>query len=166
MKAGINNTNLCVLAAFLFFNSGLFAADRLVPDQYSTIQAAIDAADDNDTIVVAQGTYYENIDSGGKSITVTSTDPNDPNVVETTVIDGNGSGTVVTLPNGANMAAQSTAGMVPLPSITALSPPTPLTKAEGYTTNRPTWCSPVVHCIRTWREATVEQYSPCLVIWC
>ncbi|MHC4529069.1 MAG: right-handed parallel beta-helix repeat-containing protein, partial [Planctomycetota bacterium] len=88
-------------AAFLLAGSAVLAADRLVPDQYPTIQAAIDAAVDNDTIIVAQGTHYENIDFGGKSITVTSTDPNDPNVVETTVIDGNGSGTVVTFGDNA-----------------------------------------------------------------
>ncbi|GAI61123.1 unnamed protein product, partial [marine sediment metagenome] len=34
-------------------------------------------------------TYYENINFLGKAITVRSTDPNDPNVVAATIIDGN-----------------------------------------------------------------------------
>ncbi|MHC4528332.1 MAG: right-handed parallel beta-helix repeat-containing protein, partial [Planctomycetota bacterium] len=91
-----------IAAAILIPASVVFAADLSVPGQYPTIQAAIDAADDNDVIIVAQGTYYENIDFGGKSITVISTDPNDPNVVGGTVIDANGSGTVVTFPDAAS----------------------------------------------------------------
>jgi len=93
-----------VAVVFLITTSVVFAADRLVPDEYPTIQAAIAAAFDGDTVIVEQDTYYENIDFGGKSITVTSTDPNDPNVVAGTVIDSNGSWTVVTFPDapGAN----------------------------------------------------------------
>ncbi|MHC4478354.1 MAG: hypothetical protein ACYTEL_22170 [Planctomycetota bacterium] len=97
-----NLNRFCTVVAFLILNSLVFATDRQVPGVYPNIQAGIDAAVEGDTVIVGPNTYYENIDFGGKSITVTSTDPNDPNVVETTVIDGNGSGTVVTLPNGAN----------------------------------------------------------------
>ncbi|MHC4528459.1 MAG: right-handed parallel beta-helix repeat-containing protein, partial [Planctomycetota bacterium] len=79
--------------------SAVFALDRLVPAQYPTIQAAIDAAVDGDTVVAEPNTYYENINFRGKSITLTSTDPNDPAVVAGTAIDANGSGTVVTFPD-------------------------------------------------------------------
>ncbi|MGB2705906.1 MAG: PKD domain-containing protein, partial [Candidatus Omnitrophota bacterium] len=58
-----------------------------VPNDVNTIQEAIvDANDGISTIVVSEGTYYENIDFKGKGITVTSTDPNSPDVVAATII--------------------------------------------------------------------------------
>jgi hypothetical protein len=43
-----------------------------VPDDYTSIQAAINDADNGDSVLVAPGTYFENIDFIGKSIVVTS----------------------------------------------------------------------------------------------
>ncbi len=43
-----------------------------VPSEYSSIQLAINASTDGDMVLVAPGTYLENIDFKGKSIVVTS----------------------------------------------------------------------------------------------
>ncbi len=56
-------------------------------DPYCSIQTAIDNAVDTDEIVVAGGTYIENIDFLGKAITVTSLDGPD-----VTIIDGGSPG--------------------------------------------------------------------------
>ncbi|MFH1999999.1 MAG: right-handed parallel beta-helix repeat-containing protein, partial [Planctomycetota bacterium] len=64
----------------------------LVPTGFASIQSAIDAAVEGDTILVLPGTYYENILLSGKRILLESSDG-----AEATVIDGNRAGSVVTL---------------------------------------------------------------------
>ncbi len=71
-----------------------------VPADYSTIQQAINAADNGDVIVVSPGTYEENIDFKGKDIGLRSADPEDPETVSATIIVGQGNGTVVTMQSG------------------------------------------------------------------
>jgi parallel beta-helix repeat protein len=66
-----------------------------VPADQATIQAAINAANNGDTVLVAPGTYIENINFGGKTITVTSS--GGPSA---TIIDGNANGSVVTFNTG------------------------------------------------------------------
>ncbi|MCP4708811.1 MAG: hypothetical protein GY869_09315, partial [Planctomycetes bacterium] len=66
-----------------------------VPAEYSTIQAAIDAADENDKVIVAPGIYQENIQVSGKNIELTSEDPYNLAIVANTVIKGDGTASVV-----------------------------------------------------------------------
>jgi len=60
----------------------------IVPDDYPTIQEAINAANDGDTIYVKSGTYYENV-VVNKSLSLLGENK------ETTIIDGMGEGDAV-----------------------------------------------------------------------
>lgn len=66
-----------------------------VPEDFSSIQKAINAASNGCEISVYDGTYNENINFIGKAITVHSV-----NGAEKTNIDGNAKGTVVTFNSG------------------------------------------------------------------
>jgi parallel beta-helix repeat protein len=79
----------------------LIVIDTLdVPNEYSTIQSAINAASDGDTVLVADGIYYENINFNGKAITVRSV-----NGASATIIDGGGNGSVVVFTSGETSAS-------------------------------------------------------------
>jgi len=60
----------------------------VVPGAYSKIQDAIDAARNGDTIVVLPGTYRENIRIQEKTILLKSSDPTNPDIVKSTILDG------------------------------------------------------------------------------
>jgi parallel beta-helix repeat protein len=84
----------------LILGSTARSAYVFVPDNQPTIQAAIDSAAAGDVIVVRPGTYSENIDFGGKGVTVTS-----ELGADVTVIDGGQAGSVVTFANSEGPAS-------------------------------------------------------------
>lgn len=72
-----------------------FPRIRRVPETYSTIQAGINAADAGDTVLVAAGTYRENITFDGNSIHLLSEDG-----PEVTIIHGRNSDCCVLFESG------------------------------------------------------------------
>jgi hypothetical protein len=81
---------LITLIFNLFFVLNTFADILNVPQNYSTIQEAIDASKYRDTVLVAEGTYLENINFKGKAITVASyfLIDGDTTHIDRTIIDG------------------------------------------------------------------------------
>ncbi len=61
VSAAVRTGKLALFVILSAASAGLLAADRVVPDDYDTIQQAIDAADPDDTVLVKPGTYRENI---------------------------------------------------------------------------------------------------------
>ncbi len=95
---------LCmVLCAAVCLQAGI----RRVPDDYGTIQDAVNAAVYGDTVLVSEGTYYENITIRGKHITVASLylTTGDTSYIRGTVIDGSAAGRTVSVLNGADSSA-------------------------------------------------------------
>ena len=82
------------------FAATAFAADRLVPSQYATIQAAIDASVAGDTVLVSPDAYVGQINMRGKAITLKSTG----GASVTTISPGSAGGAVVTCNSGETSA--------------------------------------------------------------
>ncbi|UCG49508.1 MAG: hypothetical protein JSU94_06940 [Phycisphaerales bacterium] len=94
-------TVLLTVAITLVAATGLSAGRTIYVDNdgsadFKTIQAAINDANDGDTVLVANGTYRENIHFDGKNIVLTSAAPEESAIVESTIIDGNEAACVVT----------------------------------------------------------------------
>lgn len=90
-----------ILTLFFIASAGVQAQSVIhVPGDQATIQAAINAAANGDTVLVGPGTYVENINFLGKQITVTSSGGS-----SVTIIDGGGNGSVVTFGGGETNSA-------------------------------------------------------------
>ena len=66
-------TSLLWLAVIATPAGNSLAATIHVPEDYSSIQTAINHAGSGDTVLVGPGTYYESLDYGGREIVVRST---------------------------------------------------------------------------------------------
>lgn len=73
--------------------------NNIQADKYPSIQGAIDDCNDGDVIILTPGTYFEMINLKGKNITLRSTEPDNPNVVAATIIDGGARSSAVVLDN-------------------------------------------------------------------
>ena len=89
-----------VAAAILVVYGSAAATTIHVPADQPTIQAAINAATNGDTVLVSAGTYPERINFLGKAITVRGISGR-----RVTWIDGGGSGTVVTFNSGEKLSS-------------------------------------------------------------
>jgi beta propeller repeat protein/parallel beta-helix repeat protein len=96
----MRNTILLSVALLSIATTQLIAENRLVPQGYATIQQAIQDSNDGDVVIVEPGTYFENINFYGKNITVTGTNPDDPEIIAATIINGNNKGSTVTFNSG------------------------------------------------------------------
>jgi predicted outer membrane repeat protein len=85
-----------VTTILLLSISTAFASERIVPDQYPTIQAAINDCTEGDVVIVQPGTYRglgnKEINLLGKAITVRGVNPSAAEIIAQTIIDCEGAG--------------------------------------------------------------------------
>jgi len=89
---------LIIISIILNFG---FSTTYLVPDDYNSIQGAIEVSSNGDSIIVSPGQYFENIDFLGKEILVTSLYQanDDLTIIGLTIIDAGDDGSVATFKN-------------------------------------------------------------------
>jgi len=97
-----------LIITFAFLSQPAYAEIINVPDDFETIQGAIDEAEEGDTVLVQTGEYVENILFNGTNIIVTSTFifTEDQDDINSTIIDGDQNGTVVTFRHSENEDCQ------------------------------------------------------------
>jgi len=103
---------LSIFIVLSFFSFSLLFSETIIIDingtgNYTSIQEGIDNSVNGDTVLVYPGTYYENINFNGRNIIVGSlylmTQNN--SYIDSTIIDGNQNGSVVTFENGEDTTA-------------------------------------------------------------
>ncbi|UCC78256.1 MAG: T9SS type A sorting domain-containing protein [Candidatus Zixiibacteriota bacterium] len=97
---------LAILAALLH-GFQVSASVVIIPDDYPTIRLGINSCADGDTVLVRPGVYEENINFNSHNVTVGSMFliTGDTTYIPSTIIDGGGYGSVVTIENGEDSTA-------------------------------------------------------------
>ena len=85
------------LAELRLVREPMLSSPRRVPRDHATIQAAVEAADEGDTILVARGVYVGAVDLGAKRVALVSEHflTGDPQAIDSTIIDGGGASFVL-----------------------------------------------------------------------
>ncbi|MFZ3211357.1 MAG: carboxypeptidase regulatory-like domain-containing protein [Terriglobales bacterium] len=119
MSCFVRRMPMALFAILILFFTALASAQNTirVPTDQSTIQGAINVANTGDTVLVASGTYSENISFLGKAINVTSASG-----ASVTIIDGGGKAAVVTF-NGGEGSSSVLNGFTIQNGTATLSPP-------------------------------------------
>ena len=81
-------TLICLLPVFTS-QAMIITVDDNGPADFDNIQDAIKSSEHGDTIIVKTGTYNQTISFNNKAVTLTSEDPDDPNIVQSTIISSN-----------------------------------------------------------------------------
>jgi|GEM_PF-1237401 len=71
-----------LFATFVFVSVGCASATIYVPDDYTTIQQAVNFANPDDTIIVRDDTYTENVDVNVANLTIRSENGSAPTIVQ------------------------------------------------------------------------------------
>jgi len=81
MRDGYYRITLTVVAFLAFAPGVAMSTTRTVPDDYPTIQSAIDAAVSGDSVLIGAGTYNEILSTNGRQLTICSRSGADVTIV-------------------------------------------------------------------------------------
>jgi len=104
MSPQVTKTLVLTILLMGLLSLPLSARIRHVPGDYSTIQEGINDCSGGDTVLVHPGTYTEHLNFNGQYLTLASMfiTSGDYSYIESTILDGGGDGTVVTINHGEN----------------------------------------------------------------